>query len=133
MMVTTRNRDIGENLGEGEACIEVGPFPVKNAQALLRSKARRPIDGSDDGTTQTLVEVLGRIPLAISQAAAYMNRNSMDVRKYLTALKRDQQSLIDHLECGAPRSSTGTWISQFCFSDVEIIIRTDTKTRASYS
>jgi hypothetical protein len=118
MMVTTRNRDIGENLGEGEACIEDGPFSVKNAQALLRSKARRPIDGSDDGTTQTLVEVLGRIPLAISQSTAYMNRNSIDVRKYLTALKRDQQSLIDYLsaelhnhrrERGYPNSVFRTW------------------------
>jgi len=122
MMVTTRNRDIGENLGEGEACIEVGPFSVDEAQVLLRSKARRPIDGSDDGATQTLVEVLGRIPLAISQAAAYMNRNSMDVRKYLTALKKDQQNLIDHLstelhdhrrERGYPNSVFRTWRLSF--------------------
>jgi tetratricopeptide (TPR) repeat protein len=122
MMVTTRNRDIGENLGEGKACIEVGPFSVDEAQALLRSKARRPIDGSDDGATQTLVEVLGCIPLAISQAAAYMNRNSMDVRKYLTALKKDQQNLIDHLsaelhdhrrERGYPNSVFRTWRLSF--------------------
>ena len=122
MMVTTRNRDIGENLGEGEACIEVGPFSVEEAQALLRSKARRPIDGSDDGATQTLVEVLGRIPLAINQAVAYMNRNSMDVRKYLTALKKDQQNLIDHLsaelydhrrERGYPNSVFRTWRLSF--------------------
>ena len=122
MMVTTRNRDIGENLGEGEACIEVGPFSAKEAQGLLRSKVRRLITGADDGVTQTLVEVLGRIPLAIGQAAAYMNRNSMDVRKYLTALEKDQQNLIDHLstelhdhrrERGYPNSVFRTWRLSF--------------------
>ena len=122
MVVTTRNRDIGEGLNEGEPCITVGPFSAKEAQDLLRTKARRQVNGSDDGATQTLVEALGRIPLAITQAAAYMNRNNMDVGEYLTALRKDQQNLIDHLnidlldhrrERGYPNSVFRTWRLSF--------------------
>jgi tetratricopeptide (TPR) repeat protein len=122
MIVTTRNRDIGEGLNEGEACIAVGPFSVREAQDLLRTKARRQVNGSDDGATQTLVEALGQIPLAITQAAAYMNRNNMDIREYLTILRKDQQNLIDYLntelpdhrrECSYPNSVFRTWRLSF--------------------
>jgi tetratricopeptide (TPR) repeat protein len=122
MIVTTRNRDIGEGLNEGEACIAVGPFSVREAQDLLRTKARRQVNSSDDGATQTLVEALGQIPLAITQAAAYMNRNNMDVREYLAVLRKDQQNLVDQLntelldhrrERGNPNSVFRTWRLSF--------------------
>src|SRR2546423_14421717 len=83
-----------------------------------RLAAVKPVNGSEEAGMETLVEALGQIPLAITQAAAYVNRNNMDVRKYLTALRKDQQNLTDHLstelhdhrpERGYPNSVFRTW------------------------
>jgi hypothetical protein len=41
--------------------------------------------------------VLGRIPLAITQAAAFMRRNRMSLQKCLEILERDEQNLKDSL------------------------------------
>jgi hypothetical protein len=41
---------------------------------------------------EKLVEILGRIPLAITQASAYITRNRISVPKSLAALERDEQN-----------------------------------------
>ncbi|KAI9766778.1 MAG: hypothetical protein M1840_006253 [Geoglossum simile] len=62
-----------------------------------------------------LLEVLGYIPLAISQAAAYMRRNKITIEKYLKALKYSDFNLVDHLttELVDPRRQQGTPSSVF--------------------
>jgi hypothetical protein len=68
------------------------------------------------------VEILGRIPLAVTQAAAYINRNKIALSKYLAALEKDNQNLIDHLcielqdhrrAWGYPNSVFRTWRLSF--------------------
>jgi tetratricopeptide (TPR) repeat protein len=122
MIVTTRNRDIGEALAHGEPCIEVGPFSIEESINLLRSKGRGVINHVDGPAMEKLVEKLGRIPLAIAQAAAYMNRNRISVPKYLAALEKDEQNLIDYLSVelqdhrrprGHPNSIFRTWRLSF--------------------
>jgi tetratricopeptide (TPR) repeat protein len=122
MVVTTRNRHVGEDLAQGEPCIDVGPFSSQEAQDLLRSKVREIINHVGEQEAKKLVEFLGHIPLAITQAAAYMNRNKISVSKYLAALEKDQQNLIDHLsvelqdyrrERGYPNSVFLTWRLSF--------------------
>ena len=122
MIVTTRNRDIGEALAHGEPCIEVGPFSIEESINLLRSKGRGVINHVDGPAMEKLVEKLGRIPLAIAQAAAYMNRNRISVQKYLAALEKDEQNLIDYLSVelqdhrrprGHPNSIFRTWRLSF--------------------
>jgi tetratricopeptide (TPR) repeat protein len=122
MVVATRNRHVGEDLAQGEPCIDVGPFSSQEAQDLLRSKVREIINHVGEQEAKKLVEFLGHIPLAITQAAAYMNRNKISVSKYLAALEKDQQNLIDHLsvelqdyrrERGYPNSVFLTWRLSF--------------------
>ena len=122
MIVTTRNRDIGEALAHGEPCIEVGPFSIEESINLLQSKGRGVINHVDKPAIEKLVEKLGRIPLAITQAAAYMNRNRISVPKYLAALEKDEQNLIDYLSVelqdhrrprGYPNSIFRTWRLSF--------------------
>jgi tetratricopeptide (TPR) repeat protein len=97
LFITTRNRHLGEELVKGELCVEISPFSSQEARELLRSKLREDIDLLDTSSLERLLDVLGRIPLAITQAAAFMNRNSMSLQKYLAALEKDEQNLVDHL------------------------------------
>ena len=122
LIVTTRNRSIGEDLINGGPCLEVGPFSVEEAQHLLRSKARGVMDQSDTLKSEELVEILGGIPLAITQAAAFMVRNRFKVEQYLAALEKDERTRMDFLstdlqdsrrERGTPNSVFRTWSLSF--------------------
>jgi len=122
LIITTRNRHLGEELVKGEICVEISPFSSQEARELLRSKLREDIDLLDTSSLERLLDVLGHIPLAITQAAAFMNRNSMSLQKYLAALEKDEQNLVDHLsedlrdhrrEPGFPNSVFRTWKLSF--------------------
>jgi len=122
LIITTRNRHLGEELVKGEICVEISPFSSQEARELLRSKLREDIDLLDTSSLERLLNVLGHIPLAITQAAAFMNRNSMSLQKYLAALEKDEQNLVDHLsedlrdhrrEPGFPNSVFRTWKLSF--------------------
>jgi len=122
LIITTRNRHLGEELVKGELCVEISPFSSQEARELLRSKLREDIDLLDTSSLERLLDVLGHIPLAITQAAAFMNRNSMSLQKYLAALEKDEQNLVDHLsedlrdhrrEPGFPNSVFRTWKLSF--------------------
>lgn len=43
-----------------------------------------------------LLEILIYIPLAITQAAAFINRNQISLSKYLTALEENEQNRISY-------------------------------------
>ena len=122
LIITTRSRHISEGLVDGESSIEVLPFMLQEARDLLRAKAKGAVDISDTSTIERLLNVLGCIPLAISQAAAFMKRNRISVQKYLAALEKDEQNLVNHLsielldrrrECGFPNSIFRTWKLSF--------------------
>ena len=121
LLVTTRNRDIGEHLNRGRPCVNVGPFSVQEARDLLRAKLRA-LDDCSTPAMDTLVETLGRIPLAITQAAAFINRNKISVQEYVRELDLDKQNFMQYLskdlqdprrEPGCPNSVFRTWKLSF--------------------
>src|SRR2546423_14430343 len=95
-LITTRNRDIGEYLSQGQPCVDVGPFSDEEARDLLLSKVRM-TNQSDVPEVKKLVETLGRIPLAITQAAAFINRNKISVQEYVGEFAMDKQNLMECL------------------------------------
>ena len=125
LLVTTRNKRVGQDLAHGELCVEVPPFSCQEARALLRSKVKGATDFFDVSSTERLLEVLGHIPLAITQAAAFINHNGMTVEGYLTALETDKQDLTEFLshelqdhrrQRGFPNSVFRTW--KFSFDQI---------------
>lgn len=62
-----------------------------------------------------LLDILGYIPLAITQAAALIKRNRWTVHGYLTALENDNQNLVKLLskELQDPRRSGNSPSSVF--------------------
>jgi tetratricopeptide (TPR) repeat protein len=121
LLITTRSRDIGEYLSRGEPCVDIGPLSAGEAGDLLRMKVRL-FDLSYAPEADKLVEVLGRIPLAITQAAAFINRNKISVQEYVGQLAMDKQNLMQYLskdlqdprrEPGFPNSVFRTWKLSF--------------------
>ncbi|KAF6238668.1 hypothetical protein HO173_003174 [Letharia columbiana] len=89
LLVTTRSRPVGQDLADGELCVEVPPLSSQEAEALLRLKLKGSASSFDVSSTERLLDVLGSIPLAITQAAAFINRNRWTVQGYLAALEKD--------------------------------------------
>ncbi|KAH7146677.1 P-loop containing nucleoside triphosphate hydrolase protein, partial [Dactylonectria estremocensis] len=70
IILTTRNKDLAFRLtGAYQRIIEVGPMTEKEALMLLKNRLGSVSDADD---ADDLVRVLDLIPLAISQAAAYI-------------------------------------------------------------
>ncbi|KAF2244063.1 TPR-like protein [Trematosphaeria pertusa] len=87
MLITTRNRNVGFHLtGNYKHILRVEPMTETEAITLLKSK----LDGTrSEDDMKTLVQALDCIPLAISQAAAYISNKTprVTIAPYLKQLK----------------------------------------------
>src|ERR1700722_5823880 len=99
ILVTTRDKRVGERLANREKATMVLPMAEGEAERLLWSKAAQ--EGSLDKTNE-LLEILGYLPLAITQAAAYISENSITVEKYLKMLCTEDFEIQDLLSEDLP-------------------------------
>ena len=90
----------------------------EDAKTLLRK--RLPDDKSSENDTIALVEILERIPLAITQAAAYIStrKTRMTIAKYLAHAQQDEEILLKDTgdlrrDPGMPNSVLVTWQISF--------------------
>ncbi|KAK3947691.1 hypothetical protein QBC32DRAFT_318570 [Pseudoneurospora amorphoporcata] len=122
LLVTTRNKDLAFRLVGGyKNTIEIGPMAQSNALLLLERKLGLL---SDKDSAEELVRALEYVPLAISQAAAYIQRRSprSSVEKYLTEFSKGESKrawLLGHdegefrREGGASSAILATWQISF--------------------
>ena len=97
ILITTRDTRTGERLAGRHNSISVDPMSSLEAQDLLRAQSKRPDDGNSDDS-RSLVEALGYIPLAITQAAAFISENKLTLADYLEMLRTDGSGLQDLLD-----------------------------------
>ncbi|KAL8831007.1 MAG: hypothetical protein Q9191_001103 [Dirinaria sp. TL-2023a] len=97
ILITTRDSRVGERLADRHASISVNIMSSLEAQYLLRSQSKRLDDGNDDHS-RLLVDALGHIPLAITQAAAFISENNLALADYLEMLHTDDSDLQDLLD-----------------------------------
>lgn len=101
MLITTRDERIGKRLAGSNALITVEPMSHQEAQDLL---GLWEIESSDSvqylDHSRNLLEALGYIPLAITQAAAFVSENHISLSKYVQMFrsKSVQGLLIEDLE-----------------------------------
>lgn len=77
----------------GKNKVDVGPMEKSEAHELLRtSLARHLIDNTKSATR--LVDHLAYLPLAISQAVAFMNKNQITTASYLELYESDEDDII---------------------------------------
>jgi tetratricopeptide (TPR) repeat protein len=92
VVYTTRTPEIAE-LARGDV-LELGAMDRQDAATFLTKSLTRKTLLCDDATTTELLDELTYLPLAIAQAAAYLNRNRMPVAKYLQLLRGTEQDLV---------------------------------------
>lgn len=88
-IITTRDTRVASRLQDGGEPIAIEPMTNHDAKLLLESKLgtnRKLVDTE----TLELVDVLGHVPLAITQAATFMIENSIAPSEYLDIFRAGQ-------------------------------------------
>ena len=119
LLITSRNRDAAVRLtGKVKNIIDVPSMSVEDAKSLLGRKLSD--DDSHDNDRTGLVKALECLPLAITQAAAYidMRKPRMTVSKYLTYFQENEPVLLEDMgdlrrDPTVPNSVIVTWHLSF--------------------
>lgn len=100
VLVTTRDKRVGQRLAGREKAIEVLPMTALDSMSLLQSRIAE--EDWDDADAMKLIEELSYLPLAITQAAAFISENGVTISEYLELLDTSDTDLKDllseHLE-----------------------------------
>ncbi|KAJ4029716.1 hypothetical protein NW761_009724 [Fusarium oxysporum] len=120
VLITTRNMQVGSRLTKGKFPIEVGKMDEHEATQLLRQGLQQA-----DETEKDLLDLSSRLeflPLALVQAAAFIQENSITVCEYLELLDGSQDDLVELLneefetvgrDSDTPRAVAQTWMLSF--------------------
>jgi tetratricopeptide (TPR) repeat protein len=100
-IITTRDKRVGERLANREKPIEILPMDRPEAESLLWSKVP-PDYILDRVRSSELLELLGYLPLAITQAAAYISENNISVEDYVKAFQAADSEMQDLLSVDLP-------------------------------
>lgn len=100
VLVTTRDKRVGQRLAGREKAVEVLPMTAQDSKDLLQSRIAE--EDWDDTDAMRLIEELTYLPLAITQAAAFISENGITISDYLELLDTSETELKDllseHLE-----------------------------------
>ncbi|KAE8346723.1 hypothetical protein BDV24DRAFT_158354 [Aspergillus arachidicola] len=95
-LFTTRNQQLATKLA-GPDVMRVSEIDSVTAIKLLRSYLAQDDLFTDETSASMLVRQLGGLPLALIQAASFMNENSVSLKTYLSMLNREEHTMIDLL------------------------------------
>ncbi|KAH7123390.1 hypothetical protein B0J13DRAFT_153463 [Dactylonectria estremocensis] len=120
ILITTRNKQAGLRLAPGERPIEVSGMTDSEADQLVRAM----LEGDEVTAKETplLVARLGHLPLALAQAAAFIQENTISIGEYIQLLAESDSALVDRLsepfetvgrDSDTPHALTATWIISF--------------------
>ena len=90
---TTRRYEVAQSLVVS-GVVEVERMEQEEAMKLLERSVVRKELLNDNATTTELLKELDFLPLAITQAAAYLNVNRVSTRKYLQHLRSMEQNAV---------------------------------------
>ncbi|GMG13315.1 unnamed protein product [Aspergillus oryzae] len=96
ILFTTRSRKVAVKLASPYV-ITISEPDTEIAVKILQNSLVEKTLLSDRGTATTLLEQLAFLPLAITQAAAYINENSIGLSDYLMLLKDQEPGVIELL------------------------------------
>lgn len=122
VLITSRDRNAAFRLiDEAQHILEVRAMRAEEARAILNKKLNNRLGSEEERST--LATELDYIPLALTQAAAYINRRPrMTIARYLTILSKDSEgeaSLLQTEESDlrrsedVPNSVIRTWRIKF--------------------
>jgi len=120
ILITTRNKQAGLRLTKGVSPIEVTKMDDHESVQLLRARLEE--HDADRSELSVLSTRLDHLPLALVQAAAFIQENSMAVGEYLELLDSTDSDFVDLLsqefetvgrDSDTPRAVTQAWMISF--------------------
>ncbi|KAF5667624.1 hypothetical protein FHETE_5682 [Fusarium heterosporum] len=120
ILITTRNMQVGSRLTKGKRPIKVGKMDEKESIQLLQQGLQQ-----GDESEKDLLQLSSRLeflPLALVQAAAFIQENSITVTDYLGLLDGSEDDLVELLnqefeafgrDSDTPRAVAQTWMLSF--------------------
>ncbi|KAH8700497.1 hypothetical protein BGW36DRAFT_447111 [Talaromyces proteolyticus] len=96
IIFTSRNRKLANRLAPSHA-IPIAEMDEGTARETLRSFVIQKELLDDDTTTIALLRQLTFLPLAIAQAAAYINENGINLSQYLVLLQEQEEYIVELL------------------------------------
>jgi hypothetical protein len=95
IVFTTRSRDIAMKVAEER--VKLDEFSLTEAKRLLEKLVTRKELIDDAASVTELLHELTCLPLAITQAAAYLERNEVSIAEYLRLLRNTEKDMVDLL------------------------------------
>ncbi|WYZ41486.1 hypothetical protein EsH8_V_000381 [Colletotrichum jinshuiense] len=120
ILITTRNKQTGSRLVRGKSLIEVGEMSNSEARELLHTILDDDVISSEEASG--LSDRLENLPLALSQAASFVQENSISIGEYIKLMDENDDSLVERLsepfeaagrDSETPHALTTTWIISF--------------------
>ncbi|KAF4451369.1 hypothetical protein F53441_5635 [Fusarium austroafricanum] len=120
VLITTRNMQAGSRLTKGKRPIEVGKMDEYEATQLLRQGLKHRDEPMKD--LLQLASRLESLPLALVQAAAFIQENSITIIEYLELLDGNENIAVELLneefetvgrDPDTPRAVAQTWMLSF--------------------
>ncbi|KAK5194614.1 hypothetical protein LTR99_003117 [Exophiala xenobiotica] len=93
ILVTTRSRRVASHLA-GKNVVELDDMNIDDAEQMLKNLLEKPEILSDHENTLELLDQLTCLPLAIVQAASYLNKNDESIKTYLKLLQQPEDNVI---------------------------------------
>ncbi|KAF2260546.1 kinesin light chain [Lojkania enalia] len=90
----TTNSNIAKRLAL-QNTIELGAITLRTAQIMLENYLNTPVLGSEQQKAKLLLQELLYLPLAIVQAAAYINTRNITLQKYRSRLVRKKEEVLE--------------------------------------
>ncbi|KAK6950452.1 hypothetical protein Daesc_008780 [Daldinia eschscholtzii] len=119
ILFTTRLREVAVDVATNNV-VDLGEMSSEEATSLFRAYLPDKNKMVTDSSVKELVKELTYLPLAIVQAASYINKNTMSVEKYSGLLRENEQNAINLLgrdfyddTLGFPRAVSRTWTVSF--------------------
>ncbi|RMZ89583.1 hypothetical protein DV736_g3190, partial [Chaetothyriales sp. CBS 134916] len=93
IIITTRSRRVANCLA-GKEVIQLPTMSREEARKILTNTLEKPETAADENLTSVLLEKLTYLPLAIIQAATYINMTQEPMKIYLELLNEPEEEII---------------------------------------
>lgn len=120
ILVTTRNKQTGVKITKGRGMIEIEPMDQVDSRQLMNERLQN--QNLDQNDVSLLTDRLENLPLAIIQAASFIQENSSSVARYLELLDQSDSHEVELLsqpfeaegrDSSIPNAVAATWIISF--------------------
>ncbi|PCD23157.1 hypothetical protein AU210_014680 [Fusarium oxysporum f. sp. radicis-cucumerinum] len=120
ILTTSRDKQTALRLSQSKRPIEINRMTDGEANLLMRTILED--DGISIEETSLLTTRLEHLPLALAQAAAFIQENTISISRYIQLLHESDIALVDRLsepfetvgrDSDTPHAVTATWIISF--------------------